>query len=170
MCLRLNGGLCSHGRLVSTGRKRIYIAGPLFADHERRFLKEIVRALAEMLEVDPVEDVFLPYRDAGEASHGRRALVFEEDIKRLEEADIVIALLDGVDVDSGTCVELGYAYARGKAIFGVLTDFRKWDDKGNVQNLNLMVWGVCERGKTISRGIDDKLIGEIRKALKRTTP
>ena len=40
--------------------KKVYIAGPLFDDHERRYLEEI----AEILESYSY-DVFLPHRPAG---------------------------------------------------------------------------------------------------------
>jgi len=31
----------------------------------------------------------------------------------LDEASIVVAILDGPDVDSGTAIEIGYAFAKG---------------------------------------------------------
>jgi len=81
--------------------KKIYIAGPLFSSHERSFLEEIVKTLSEKLTIDPIRDVFLPHRDAGEVDvHGKkRGPIFDEDMRRLEEADIIIALLDGIDVE-----------------------------------------------------------------------
>jgi nucleoside 2-deoxyribosyltransferase len=152
----------------SVTRKKIYIAGPLFSSHERIFLEEIVKTLSEKLTLDPIKDIFLPHRDAGEVDiHGRkRDLIFDEDMRRLDEADIIIALLDGPDIDSGTCIELGYAYAREKEIFGILTDFRKWDEKGDIKNINLMVWGVCLKGTRIYNEINSELILNLKKTLK----
>lgn len=149
-------------------KKKIYIAGPLFSSHERCFLEEIVKTLSEKLAIDSIKDFFLPHRDVGEVdAHGKnRGFIFDEDVKRLEEADIIVALLDGPDVDSGTCIELGYAYAREKEIFGILTDFRKWDEKDDVKDINLMVWGVCLRGSRIYKGINNELILNLKKALK----
>ena len=148
--------------------KKIYIAGPLFSSHERSFLEEIVKTLSEKLTIDPIRDVFLPHRDAGEVDvHGKkRGPIFDEDMRRLEEADIIIALLDGIDVESGTCIELGYAYAREKEIFGILTDFRKWDEKGDIKDVNLMVWGICIKGSRIYKGINNELILNLKKVLK----
>ena len=149
-------------------KKKIYIAGPLFSSHERSFLEEVVKTLSEKLSIDSIKDVFLPHRDAGEVdTHGKnRGFIFNEDMKRLEEADIIIALLDGPDVDSGTCIELGYAYAKEKEIFGILTDFRKWDEKESVKDINLMVWGACLRGSRIYKGVNNELILNLKKALK----
>jgi nucleoside 2-deoxyribosyltransferase len=58
----------------------------------------------------------------------------------IEQCDIVLSVLDGPDADSGTCVELGYARAKGKRIVGVRTDFRGSEDRG----LNVMVSYICD--------------------------
>ena len=46
----------------------------------------------------------------------------------MNSSDIVVAVLDGVDVDSGTAWEIGYAYSREKPIIGIRTDFRTLSD------------------------------------------
>lgn len=148
-------------------RKRIYIAGPLFSEHERKFLEEIAEKLAKA-GLDPQKDIFLPHRDAGDIGiHGEgRDETFSSDLKFLDDASVVIALLDGPDVDSGTAVELGYAFARNKEIFGILTDWRRWSpNKQKVENINNMVWGVCGKGERIYQRIDDKFINDLKKVL-----
>jgi nucleoside 2-deoxyribosyltransferase len=45
-------------------------------------------------------------------------------VQAIDEADIVIANLNGITVDDGTAWELGYAYARGKHLVGIYTDMR----------------------------------------------
>jgi nucleoside 2-deoxyribosyltransferase len=49
----------------------------------------------------------------------------------------VLAILDGVDVDSGTASEIGYACARGKLIVGYRGDLRlsgdNLDSRVNIQ-------------------------------------
>jgi nucleoside 2-deoxyribosyltransferase len=42
----------------------------------------------------------------------------------IDKCDAVLAVLDGVDVDSGTASEIGYAFAKGKPILGYRGDFR----------------------------------------------
>lgn len=39
-------------------------------------------------------------------------------------SDVVVACLDGTDVDSGVAAEVGYAFALGKRIHGLRADFR----------------------------------------------
>jgi len=117
--------------------KRIYIAGPIFSKHQRHFLANLVNELCRESKLDKDKDFFLPHRDAGLATVKNRKKNFDYDVKALLNARIVIAWLDGQDVDSGTAVELGIAQGINeginenqskkktipkKKIFGLLTD------------------------------------------------
>jgi len=135
----------------------VYVAGPLFSEAERTFLEKMVNTLAESANLDPYKDFFLPHRDGGELGKGpTRKDIFDLDMNKLNSADIVVALLDGQDVDSGTCIELGYAHAKGKKIFGILTDFRAYcTSDAEPHRPNLMIWGVCENGATLLHKLAD---------------
>ena len=126
--------------------KYVYIAGPLFDDHERRYLEEI----ASVLESKKFE-TFLPHRDAGlvegEFTDKLKEVIFTTDIKALEKADIVVALLTGRDIDSGTAAEIGYAYANKKELIGVSAN--------NIKVLNTFVWGLFDSGKKIVSDINE---------------
>jgi nucleoside 2-deoxyribosyltransferase len=65
----------------------------------------------------------------------------------LDYADMVIALLDGSQVDDGTAWEIGYFY-RGKPevakIIGVRTDFRNAGESAGAL-VNAMVECACDR-------------------------
>ena len=137
--------------------KLVYVAGPLFSEAERQFLEQIVSRLSATAELDPLKDFFLPHRDGGELGKGPNRLdIFNLDIQHINKAGIVVALLDGQDVDSGTCIELGYAYASKKKIFGIITDFRAYcTNDSEPHRPNLMVWGVCENGQTLFHNLDD---------------
>ncbi len=122
---------------------KIYVAGPLFNTHERWYLEQMAAALESV-----GYSTFLPHRDAGdlgEPTHEARTRVFRDDLAALDECAACVALLTGADHDSGTCVELGYMFARHKPCFG-LTDDRRW--------LNNMVWGVCKDGENIVSTIE----------------
>ena len=45
-------------------------------------------------------------------------------LKYLKEADLIVALIDGPDIDSGTAYECGYASAMNKPIVALRTDMR----------------------------------------------
>lgn len=136
--------------------KLVYVAGPLFSEAERRFLELMVFTLAKASGLDPLADFFLPHRDAGDSGkEHKRKDIFELELQQLDSATIVVGLLDGQDVDSGTCIELGYAYAKHKKIFGLLTDFRAYQTTGlEPYRPNLMVWGACEEGNTLFHNLD----------------
>jgi len=73
------------------------------------------------------------YRLIASINQGRVRLLTR---KGLDWADAVVACLDGPDPDSGTCWELGYAYARQKLTIVYRTDFRLF--KGS-DSINLMM-------------------------------
>ncbi len=48
-------------------------------------------------------------------------------------------MIDGADPDSGTSWEMGYAYAKGKPVVGLRTDFRPGAEHG----VNIMLSRSC---------------------------
>lgn len=118
---------------------KIYLAAPLFTQVERKWNRELAKAIESAL---PQCSVFLPqdikvkhrYNDPR-----HYAVIFKSCVQGIEEADVVLAILDGADADSGTSFEVGYAFARGKPIIGVRTDFRRGQEKG----LNIMLSRAC---------------------------
>ena len=66
----------------------------------------------------------------------------------------MLAVLDGVDVDSGTASEVGYAFARGKRIVGYRGDFRPAaENEGCTVNLQVEYF-IRASGGTIVTKID----------------
>jgi nucleoside 2-deoxyribosyltransferase len=130
---------------------RIYLASPLgFADSTRHFMEHLIERL------DPHVDVSNPWDDTRfvdefariakldsriEANAGLAAINTElgrANAESIRNADGVVAILDGVDVDSGTAAEIGYAYALGKRNYGLRTDFRlAGDNAGSIVNLQV---------------------------------
>lgn len=110
-----------------TKKKTIYLAGPLFTHAELEFN----RKLRDMLHEKGFA-VFLPQEDAEdvkkEREHQNQEYIFQRCVEGVDASDLVVAVLDGVDVDSGTAWEIGYAYAKGKPIIGLRTDFRELSD------------------------------------------
>ena len=70
----------------------------------------------------------------------------------IDACDLVFAVLDGVDVDSGTAAEIGYAFARGKPILGYRGDFRlSADNDGTIVNLQVEYFIRASGGTIIDR-------------------
>ncbi|MBN2110620.1 MAG: nucleoside 2-deoxyribosyltransferase domain-containing protein [Methanosarcinaceae archaeon] len=133
------------------GKKQIYLAGPLFSKAERDFNLYLRDRLVEI-----GFGVFLPQEDGNDTLSGRleerRKKIFENDVKGIDESDIVLAVLDGgSDVDSGTAWEMGYAYAKGIPVLGLKTDFRTFGDEGIV---NLMMEMSVDK---LERDVEDIL-------------
>ena len=112
-----------------------YIAGPLFNEKEREFLEEI-NSICRAIGIS----TYLPSQDGGLLNQDNSDEVFQTDIEALNKADIVVANLNGADVDSGTAFEIGYAFAKGKKLFGLHTDFRTFSPTSEV---NLMILKSC---------------------------
>ena len=132
----------------------IYIAGPLFDDHERDYLEKIA-ALIEGKD----HTTFLPHRDAGilegEFTLEMRSKVYLDDKVALEASDGVVALLTGRDIDSETAAEIGFAVASNKKVIGI--------NANNVFFPNNFCWGLLGEGKNIVRSLPelDKVLDKL---------
>ena len=82
----------------------------------------------------------------------------------IDRCDALFAVLDGVDVDSGTAAEIGYAFARGKPIIGYRGDVRlAADNEGAVVNLQVEYF-IRQSGGCIVRSLAE--LGDAFAALK----
>jgi nucleoside 2-deoxyribosyltransferase len=142
---------------------RIYMAGPLgFSEAGRQFYTSVllpfVRSLGhDVLDpwtaTDPcrIEAVRkMPYGpERREAWRELNREIGANNRAAIDEARVVVAILDGTDVDSGTAAEIGYAFARGKLIVGYRGDFRlSADNEGSTVNLQVEYF-IRESGGTI---------------------
>ena len=95
---------------------KIYLAAPLFTSAERAWNKQLKQLLVQM-----GYEVFLPQEKV--LSQRTAEAIFQADLAGLDWSDVVVAVMDGPDPDSGTSWECGYAY-RKKPVVVVRTDFR----------------------------------------------
>jgi nucleoside 2-deoxyribosyltransferase len=131
----------------------IYLAGPLFSEAERDWLASIREKIeARARERGKPVTVTWPYelitQPEIEALGARaRSEIFRRCRESLHDADLMVALLDGPQVDDGTAWEIGYYYARrpeSAKIIGVRTDFRRAGEaEGSL--VNAMIEGSCAR-------------------------
>jgi nucleoside 2-deoxyribosyltransferase len=127
-------------------RYRIYLAAPLFSAAERSFNE----ALAAFLGARHLR-VFVPQAhgddSAARCSASIRTL-FEMLVAALDASDLVVAVIDGADADSGVAWEMGYAYARGIPVVSLRTDFRR---VGDCECANLML----ESSSAVAGSLDE---------------
>jgi nucleoside 2-deoxyribosyltransferase len=164
------------GKGVEARPMKIYLASPLgFSEVGRAFyngklIPEVRRlgyevvdpwTLTPQAEIDAVQK--MPY---GPAKRDKwRELNIEiggNNRKGIDDSDMVFAVLDGVDVDSGTAAEIGYAFAKGKRILGYRGDFRlSADNEGSTVNLQVEYFITQSGGEIITS------IAELAPALER---
>ena len=112
---------------------RVFLAAPLFSEAERNFNTQVAGELrAAGFDVWLAQEA--PFIQEGSAEE--KKAIFDGDIKALRDSNVVLAVLDGIDVDSGVAFEMGYAYAIGKPIFGLRTDYRTFS---MIEQINLML-------------------------------
>jgi len=153
---------------MSRPARRIYVASPLgFAEAGRHFHGERLLPLLASLGYEALDPWALADADAlarvrampagdERAAAWRRlnAAIAETNRRAIDDADAVLAVLDGSDVDSGTAAEIGYAFARGKPIVGYRGDSRPaGDNEGAVVNLQVEHF-VRASGGTIVTSLD----------------
>jgi nucleoside 2-deoxyribosyltransferase len=148
---------------------RIYVAGPLgFSEAGRHFYYEKLIPVLRKLGHEAVDPWTLTSSDKIDAvkklPHGPRRRdawrQLNDEIGRnnraaIDGCDVVFAVLDGPDVDSGTAAEIGYAFAKGKPIVGYRGDFRlSADNEGCVVNLQVEYF-IHNSGGEIVTSISD---------------
>jgi len=112
---------------------KAFLAAPLFSEAERDFNSKVAKRLR-----DKGFQVWLAQESPfiHEGTSKEKEKIYEEDISALKACDVVVAVLDGVEVDSGVAFEMGYAVAIGKPVIGLKTDHRTFS---KMEDINLML-------------------------------
>ncbi len=145
-------------------RKRIYLASPLgFAASTRAFMDDLGTSLSAFVDIEnPWDDhrfdnEFAEVAQLDSVSERRSRLqrinheVGRSNAERIDHSDAVFAILDGVDVDSGTAAEIGYGFAKSKYVCGLRTDFRlAGDNDGAIVNLQVEYFIHQSGGKVVT--------------------
>nr|MDO8135958.1 nucleoside 2-deoxyribosyltransferase [Candidatus Njordarchaeum guaymaensis] len=127
---------------------RIFLAAPFFSRAERDFNSKATRVLrGEGFEVWLAQE----HKFIEGNSIKEKRSIFEEDLDALKKSDLVLAVLDGVDVDSGVAFEMGFAHALKKTILGLKTDHRVFS---KLESVNLMIEAPLTR---IFKSVDEAL-------------
>ncbi|MBN2712577.1 MAG: nucleoside 2-deoxyribosyltransferase [Planctomycetes bacterium] len=118
---------------------KIYLAAPLFSQVQRSWNRRLSQAVEELL---PRVSFVLPqdFRTEGKFNDPKHySLLFRKCLGEMSKCDVVLAVLDGSDADSGVSFEMGVAYSVNKPIVGLRTDYRPGAEHG----VNIMVAGGC---------------------------
>ena len=102
-------------------KPRVYYTASLFNEAEREFNRRVVAMIHELGYSTwfPQEDVGVLtdlMEEKGMSLPEVRDYIFDLNIKEVQEADIVVFVLDGRVPDEGACIEAGIAWAMRKHI------------------------------------------------------
>ena len=148
---------------------RVYLAGPLgFSEAGRFFHKEKIVSVFTALKYEILDPwqltpaatiapiLQMPFGEPKRAAWAAlNPKIGKTNAEAIVACDLVFAVLDGADVDSGTASEIGYAFALGKRIRGYRGDFRlSADNEGSTVNLQVEYF-IRASGGDIIRTIDE---------------
>lgn len=138
---------------------KVYLANGLFSLGERLANKYIGEKLRE--EIENIE-LYIPQENTAinnKSAYADSIAIAEADMEMLRESDFLIAVIDGVEIDSGVAAEIGAFYMMNKPIFALYTDIRQQgrDNKKKIKALindgaenqfmyrNLFVIGIIKK-------------------------
>lgn len=132
---------------------RCYVAGPLgFTESGRAYYRgTYLPALATVVEpVDPW--ALTTAQEFAEAvSAGRQRdlalTIGRRNAEAIRSCRLLVADLDGQEVDSGTAAEVGYGAALGLICFGLRTDLRQIGEDGVAVNLQVETFILDSGGR-----------------------
>ncbi len=146
---------------------KLYLASPLgFSLEWKSYREKIKRRLTDLscTVLDPWDPKFhdiieeargirdWPARVAAFLDIARQIGKANEDMIR--SCDVVLGVVDGPELDSGTVSEIGFAAGLGKKCFGLRTDFRESGDFDGIPiNLQVLYW-IESTGGMLFRSID----------------
>jgi nucleoside 2-deoxyribosyltransferase len=141
---------------------KIYLAGPLFTTPERDWNDGLAARLTA-----GGHEVYLPQAHPAAERTGRA--IFLKDLSGLDWADVLVAMMDGADPDSGTAWECGYAYGRSKPVVLFRSDFRGSGDARGIP-FNAMLVGSADAHIELHLATLDDAAGAILQALRSLPP
>lgn len=144
-------------------QRRIYLAGPLGFSEVGRTAQESLFSRIEVAGYEVLDPFQLTPQDEFDRIARLGSLEEQRDAWRvlnrrigdtnrqaIDARDVLFAVLDGSDVNSGTAAEIGYAYARGKTIVGYRGDFRlAADNPGAIVNLQVEYFVQASGGEIV---------------------
>lgn len=148
---------------------RIYLASPLgFSEVGRHFyygvlIPELVRLGHDVIDpwklTDPSKIKAISEMtfddDRRQAWRKLNAEIGQNNINAINGCDVLFAILDGTDVDSGTAAEIGYAFGLKKPIVGYRGDFRlSSDNEASLVNIQVECF-ILKSGGEIITSLED---------------
>lgn len=148
---------------------KAYLANGLFSLGDRLVNEQLAVAIR-----DAISSIELYVPQENDAINDKTAYadslaIAQADLEMLQKSDVLVAVLDGVEIDSGVAAEIGAFAMLDRPIIGVFTDVRQ-QGRDNMQKIealvrdgienqfvyrNLFVVGLIKRNGIITTSIDE---------------
>jgi nucleoside 2-deoxyribosyltransferase len=86
-------------------------------------------------------DLYVPQENDAindKTAYADSVTIAKADTERLMKSDFLVAVLDGVEIDSGVAAEIGMFFTTGKPIFALYSDIRQ-EGRHNKQKLDALI-------------------------------
>ncbi|MCM3389258.1 nucleoside 2-deoxyribosyltransferase [Ureibacillus chungkukjangi] len=117
---------------------KAYLANGLFSIGDRLVNEMLAKEIRKEL---PEIDLYVPQEN--DAINDKQAFansiaIAEADMEKLQNSDVLIAVLDGIEVDSGVAAEIGAFSTYNRPIIALFSDVRQLG-RENQQKINALV-------------------------------
>ena len=105
--------------------KKGYLANGLFGLGDRLVNELVAKEIRASL---PGVDLYVPQENAAindKMAYADSLLIASADIEALKESDFLVAVIDGVEIDSGVAAEIGAFSMLDRPIYALYTDTRQ---------------------------------------------
>ncbi|MGE7665660.1 nucleoside 2-deoxyribosyltransferase [Ureibacillus composti] len=148
---------------------KAYLANGLFSIGDRLVNELLAKKIRAAI---PGIDLYVPQENAeinDKQSFADSLAIANADMEKLEESDVLIAVLDGVEVDSGVAAEIGAFSTFNRPIVALFSDVRQLgrDNQNKIDALiadgtenqfiyrNLFVIGIIKKNGVIVSSIEE---------------
>lgn len=149
--------------------KKGYLANGLFGLGDRLVNELVAKAIRQTI---PGVDLYVPQENAAindKSAFANSEQIAAADITALKESDFLVAVIDGVEIDSGVAAEIGAFSMLNRPIFALFTDSRQQgrDNSKKIEALqtdavenqfvyrNLFVVGLIKQNGVVATSIEE---------------
>lgn len=122
---------------------KIYLANALFNLGEILVNEKLAKELRANIEN---LDLYVPQENGDindKNAYADSLIIAEADYERLKDTDYLVAVIDGIEIDSGVATEIGIAFAQGKKVFALYTDSRQ-QGRDNTKKIDALMKDATE--------------------------
>jgi len=117
---------------------KAYLANGLFSLGDRLVNEQLAAAIREAV---PGIDLYVPQENDAindKTAYADSLAIAQADLEMLQNSDVLVAVLDGVEIDSGVAAEIGAFAMLDRPIVGVFTDVRQ-QGRDNMMKIEALV-------------------------------